>query len=123
MRKAFKVFLEKSILYTISTWTQKEYRNKRFLNLNVGGLTAEYKKAKKWADWNDIVKNSNGYDILVMPTFHAVKDETGQNISIDDIVEWPPANSSMPVFSNLDRFVIKLPADIRKRAIFQLMLY
>jgi len=70
--------------------------------VEIGGLTAAYKKAKNWSDWNDIVLGATNYDLLIMPTFHSVKDETGKTISVNDIVEWTSANSSIPVFSNQD---------------------
>ena len=143
--------------------------------LKTGKITAVYKKAKDWTDWKDIVSHSIGYDILIMPTFHSVKDERGISIDVNDIVEWTSANSAIPVFSNqdytvsskgvvgayviygeshgrlagemaldilekksqkigmktdregklyfnqeqLDRFEVKLPDDIKKRAVFQ----
>ena len=71
-------------------------------NLKIGKITVVYKKAKDWADWKDIVSHSIGYDILITPTFHSVKDERGINIGINDIVEWTSANSAIPVFSNQD---------------------
>lgn len=71
-------------------------------SVKVSGLTAEYRIVKDWSEWVFFVKNSNKYDILIMPTFHSIKDETQESVSVESVVEWTSANSAIPVFSNQD---------------------
>jgi hypothetical protein len=70
--------------------------------LRIGGFTVERRISKNWPEWKNIVKNSGKYDLIVMPTFHSVKDEAGVIVSVEDVVEWTSANTPIPVFSNQD---------------------
>ena len=77
--------------------TFKERRSVR-----VNGINTEYKIAENWNEWNDIVKNSKGYDMIIIPTFHAVKDDNGHPVSFEKVVEWTSLNSSVPIFAHQD---------------------
>lgn len=69
--------------------------------LNVGSLSVRHKIAQDWQDWQDAVR-ADDHDILVTPTFHAVKNRAGQSESWADVIVWTAANSPVPVFSNQD---------------------
>lgn len=69
-------------------------------SIRAAGINTEYKIASNWNDWNNIVKNSKKYDMIILTSFHTLKDESGTHISIEDAVEWTSSNSPVPVFSN-----------------------
>lgn len=71
-------------------------------NIRIDGATSEYKIAKNWSEWKNIVESAKQYDLILMPTFHAVKDQTGALVSVEDVVAWTAAHTPIPVFSNQD---------------------
>lgn len=71
-------------------------------HLNVGGIQAEYHIADNWDQWRDYITNSGKYSLLLLPTFHAVKDKDGHHMSVKDVIEWTSAHSPSPLFTNQD---------------------
>ncbi len=69
--------------------------------LLVNGLSVKHKIARDWRDWRNIVL-AGGHDLLLTPTFHAVKDERGETVDWREVIAWTAANSPVPVFSNQD---------------------
>ncbi len=68
--------------------------------VTMGGLEIEYKTTGDWAEWKDIVLNPNDYNLIVMPTFYSVKDQTGRTLKDMDVIGWTAANSTIPTFTN-----------------------
>lgn len=70
--------------------------------VTVNAITAEYRIARSWGEWKQVVQGAGIYDMIVMPTFHALKDEAGSHIPVETVVEWTSVNSTVPVFSLQD---------------------
>lgn len=70
--------------------------------ITVSGMHAEYRIIPGWEEWMSAVTQRNHYDMIVTPTFHAVRMEDGKDIDIRTLMEWTSAHSSVPVFSNQD---------------------
>jgi len=70
--------------------------------ISVSGMLVEYRIVTDWAQWKNIVRNPEGNDLIVSPTFHAVKDEKGVNVPIPELIQWTSANSPVPIFTNQD---------------------
>ena len=71
-------------------------------SVGFGGIVAEYKIAGNWTQWKETIKNAKPYDMIIIPTFHALKDDRGDSVSFKHVVEWTWANSQAPVFSHQD---------------------
>ncbi len=69
--------------------------------LHVNALFTEHKIARNWQDWQRIVR-SGGYDLILTPTFHTVKDDLGRTVDWTEVIAWTAANCPVPVFSNQD---------------------
>ncbi len=96
---------EKALVLLDSSSTSEAILNVTFqkrTSVVVSGLNTEYKIARDWNEWKNIVKNAKGYDMIIMPTSHALKKEKGDHVSFEEVVEWTSKNSSVPVFSNQD---------------------
>lgn len=71
-------------------------------SVEVSNLTAEYKTASSFAQWKNIVSNAKNYDLILMPTFHSLKNKNHENVSVEQVIEWTSANTAIPVFTNQD---------------------
>lgn len=68
-------------------------------HFKLGNMFLEYKIASNWEEWKNIIKNNHEYDMIIIPTFHNIKDHSGTHISIKKIIQWTSHNSEVPVFS------------------------
>lgn len=71
-------------------------------SVKLDGISVEYKKTGNWDEWKKIVIGAERYDMIIIPTFHAVKDARGSHISVETLIEWTSSHSLVPVFSNQD---------------------
>ena len=69
--------------------------------LRVNGLTVERRLARDWDDWRHTVR-AGDHDLLLTPTFHAVRNKQGETVDWREVIVWTSANSPVPVFSNQD---------------------
>lgn len=70
--------------------------------INVGGIVVEYKLVSSIEEWKNSVNNAKKMDFILMPTFHALKNEKGKAVSMEEVIVWTSANSQAPVFTNQD---------------------
>lgn len=63
------------------------------------GCDVVYVSTNDWLDWQGTVTAAGEYDFIVMPVYHALKDESGNHIPYEKVVTWISANSPVPVFS------------------------
>jgi ABC-type uncharacterized transport system substrate-binding protein len=68
----------------------------------IDGMNVDYKMTGTFNEWKSIVKNAGSYQILLMPTFHSIKSDTGAPVSVNTVIEWTSANSHVPDFTNQD---------------------
>jgi ABC-type uncharacterized transport system substrate-binding protein len=68
----------------------------------LGDCTVEYTSTASWPRWQRAVLESAPYGFIIMPIYHALKDDSGAHIPYDKVVTWTSANSPIPVFSNQD---------------------
>jgi ABC-type uncharacterized transport system substrate-binding protein len=71
-------------------------------SISIDGMNVDYKMTGTFREWKNIVKNTGSYQILLMPTFHSIKSDTGAPVSINAVIEWTSANTPVPVFTNQD---------------------
>lgn len=76
------------------------FKNRR--RVFVQNFLVEYKIAKGCAEWQRIVQDAGTYDLIVMPTFHVLRNELCEHIPVEEVVRWTSANSPVPVFSHQD---------------------
>lgn len=75
------------------------FKNKKAVKF--GDARIYWVKAKDWTSWKRCVLDLQ-YDILVMPIYHALNDESGVHVSVENVVSWTSANSRVPVFASQD---------------------
>jgi ABC-type uncharacterized transport system substrate-binding protein len=46
----------------------------------LGDCTVEYKSTASWSRWQRFVSDSGSYDFIIMPLYHALKDDSGVHI-------------------------------------------
>lgn len=68
----------------------------------VEGVTVEYFNTGSWEEWTSRVTQATEYDVIITPTFHALKKKDGSHIAVETVIEWTSANSPVPVFSHQD---------------------
>lgn len=69
--------------------------------IDFDGRAVEWKKAKDWEHWQQLVLNKkNG--IILMPIYHALKDVNGVHVPYDKVITWTSENSRVPVFATQD---------------------
>lgn len=66
------------------------------------GGSIEYNFSAGWDDWRQRVLGAAIYDMIVMPVFHALEDESGSHVPVDEVVGWTSAHTPVPVFANQD---------------------
>ena len=66
------------------------------------GGSIEYKLAAHWDEWRRTVLGAGIYDLIVMPVFHALEDESGNHIPVEEVVGWTSTHTPVPVFANQD---------------------
>lgn len=79
---------------------EMNFKQKRFLD--IAGIKISFTIAEDWNAWKQIVTQENDTHFLLFPTFHAIKDDSGHHISVEDVVTWTSKNSPVPVFTNQD---------------------
>ncbi len=66
------------------------------------GIEARYVVAENWGRWRAEVLSPGEADLIVIPTFHTLRDGAGQYIPVLDAVRWTSAHSAVPVFALQD---------------------
>ena len=61
-----------------------------------------YKTTNSWTQWQRIVLQPDAYDVILMPLYHALKDDTGAHVSYAEVIRWTSKNSAVPVFATQD---------------------
>lgn len=91
------VLLDSSL--TSEAVAQRVFQDKE--SLNIQGIHVVYRIANNWEAWKSIVSSmGSSYDILITPTFHAVKRENDSHVSIQEVITWTSAHSPTPLFTN-----------------------
>ena len=70
--------------------------------VEITGLTAKYAVAADWRQWRETVTKRHDYDLIVIPTFHALRDADGRHVPVHETIQWTSANSRVPVFALQD---------------------
>ncbi len=70
-------------------------------NQNISGTQVDIKLQKNYADWRSSVKQSESeeYDAIIVANYAALSNESGDNVSLNEVSEWTSANSPVPVFA------------------------
>lgn len=72
-------------------------------SLDIVGIHVTYIVASTWPQWQATVRTkAAACDILITPTFHAVKETDGSPVDLHDVVTWTSANCPVPYFTNQD---------------------
>lgn len=69
--------------------------------LSVDGKQIVWKEASDWKSWKYSVLEIQN-DIILMPVYHALKDEAGRHVPFDEVIAWTSRNSRVPVFAAQD---------------------
>ncbi|BCS89136.1 hypothetical protein PSDVSF_23780 [Pseudodesulfovibrio sediminis] len=64
--------------------------------------TIRYTIIASWSEWQRTVLEAGPDDIFIMPTFHALKNDAGENIPNDTVAYWTSTNSPVPIFTLQD---------------------
>lgn len=67
----------------------------------VDGRAVDCESAAGWSKWKQRVLESR-YDFILMPIYHALRDESGEHVPYDRVVAWTSENSRVPVFAAQD---------------------
>ncbi|WP_432736559.1 ABC transporter substrate-binding protein [Maridesulfovibrio sp. FT414] len=68
----------------------------------MGDVHLKYHVAKDWEEWKHTILNTAPTDIVIIATFHSLKDKEGNHVSVEDVVNWCSEHSKVPVFSCQD---------------------
>ncbi|MFW5488732.1 MAG: ABC transporter substrate-binding protein [Desulfovibrio sp.] len=68
-------------------------------SLRLGTLSLKFKVAYNWAEWKKAIRRAGRYDLVVIPTFHALKDADGNHVGITKALDWTTTHCPVPVFS------------------------
>ncbi|MEF2144321.1 MAG: ABC transporter substrate binding protein [Desulfovibrionaceae bacterium] len=83
----------KAVIYT--TFAQRRM-------VTVDKIEVEYLIASDWNEWRRAVKEQTTHDLIAIPLFHALKDNTGRHIPTEEVIRWTSKNSPVPVFAYQD---------------------
>jgi len=64
-------------------------------------LAVTLRSTGRWEEWRRIVEKG-GFDAVVMPVFHALKDASGRHVPYGEVVAWTSRHSAVPVFATQD---------------------
>lgn len=92
------VLMDKS--QTSQSIFEVNFNNKTKINL--AGMSVTCLLAENWEAWKKTVLDAKNHQLIVFPTFHALKDVKGDHVAVEDVVNWTSANSPIPVFTNQD---------------------
>ncbi|WP_338667249.1 ABC transporter substrate-binding protein [Pseudodesulfovibrio methanolicus] len=65
------------------------------------GRTVRCALIDEWARWRETVL-ANGYDFILMPIYHALKDRNGEHVDYKTVVAWTSEHGTAPVFATQD---------------------
>jgi ABC-type uncharacterized transport system substrate-binding protein len=65
------------------------------------GRTVSCALISEWARWRETVL-ADGYDFIVMPIYHALKNGNGEHVDYKAVVAWTSEHSTAPVFATQD---------------------
>ncbi len=69
--------------------------------INIAGLEIEYNILPDWNNWKQCVQNCSEFDMIILPTFHAVKDKD-KAIDYNEVIRWTSRNTKIPLFTFQD---------------------
>ena len=74
------------------------------LSFNLSSVQTDIRLLKDFNAWKDAVINAkkNGYDALVIGTYHIFKDAEGRHIESTDVLKWTSKHSTVPLFALWD---------------------
>lgn len=67
----------------------------------VDGKNVDAESVSGWAEWTEHVLEPR-HDCIVMPVYHALRDDSGNHVPYDKVVEWVSRNSRVPAFASQD---------------------
>ncbi|MEF2232106.1 MAG: ABC transporter substrate binding protein [Pseudodesulfovibrio sp.] len=85
---------------TADAITRNSFRGKPRIRFDDG--IVERRSTGSWEEWQRIVLGAEAQDLIVMPVFHALTDESGGHVPYDRVVAWISRNSRVPVFATQD---------------------
>ena len=70
-------------------------------SVTVDGKVVDCDSVADWSKWKRRVLESK-YDFILMPIYHALRDDSGKHVPYDKVVAWMSENSRSPVFATQD---------------------
>jgi len=99
--------LRRCLILFDAGWTSQILRENEMderNSLQVGEVRAEARWIEDWGAWQETVRHARaeGYDALILASYHTLRDTDGSTIASDDAVRWTSAHTEVPPFALWD---------------------